>query len=474
MSSILRNRNSLDLRAPVFTTVRKGLWWLRLVTLLSVDSTLLYIAWQISRVYVDPISLPAYSSFNSSLIVITILMQIGVMAIQGLYRPGKKRQDYWNIIKTISFAHGLVLLTLFFLGKLSSIDRHSFLVSWLVSIGLIGIGRFTVNTVLEYLRQKKLLGRQSVYVICNPDEQDQALHFLRKENRYIISGTASANALDKACREQTIENINQLGVTEVFVSWDAIKNRMFVCWLFQAAGITIHILPMDLKPIYRELEITKIGGMPCLSIYCPLITGKDYWLKRSFDFCFSALFLALTFPIYIAIAILIKLDSPGPVFYKQTRVGLHEKSFQVWKFRTMVTNAEQLQQQLEQFNESKDGILFKIKDDPRITRIGKFLRRYSLDELPQIFNILRGEMSLIGPRPLPIRDVDKFTERHFIRQEVLPGVTGLWQVSGRSDITDFEQVIQLDLTYIENWSFWLDVQILWKTVQVVLKAKGAY
>jgi lipopolysaccharide/colanic/teichoic acid biosynthesis glycosyltransferase len=140
----------------------------------------------------------------------------------------------------------------------------------------------------------------------------------------------------------------------------------------------------------------------------------------------------------------------------------------------MRADAEKLQKELETLNETKDGILFKIKDDPRITRVGKFLRRYSLDELPQLFNVLRGEMSLVGPRPLPVRDVDKFSEHHFIRHEVLPGITGLWQVSGRSNITDFEQVISLDLTYIENWSLKLDLEILLKTFMVILQKQGAY
>ena len=167
-------------------------------------------------------------------------------------------------------------------------------------------------------------------------------------------------------------------------------------------------------------------------------------------------------------------SSPGPIFYKQTRIGLHGKSFKVWKFRTMVTNADQLQKQLEAHNETKDGILFKMKDDPRITRIGKFLRQYSLDELPQLFNVLFGEMSLVGPRPLPVRDVQKFSDHHFIRQEVLPGITGLWQISGRSDIIDFEKVIDLDKTYMENWSLSLDLQIILQTIKVIVEKKGAY
>ncbi|MBA3923852.1 MAG: sugar transferase, partial [Nostocaceae cyanobacterium] len=179
-------------------------------------------------------------------------------------------------------------------------------------------------------------------------------------------------------------------------------------------------------------------------------------------------------PLYLCIALLIKLDSPGPIFYKQTRIGLHGHPFKVWKFRTMVMNADKLQKELEARNEMQDGVLFKMKDDPRITTLGKFLRRYSLDEIPQLFNVLFGEMSLVGPRPLPTRDVEKFSKHHFIRHEILPGITGLWQVSGRSDIIDFEKVIRLDVTYMENWSLSLDLQILLQTVRVILEKKGAY
>ncbi|HEY9903406.1 MAG TPA: sugar transferase, partial [Candidatus Sericytochromatia bacterium] len=137
-------------------------------------------------------------------------------------------------------------------------------------------------------------------------------------------------------------------------------------------------------------------------------------------------------------------------------------------------NADKLQKELEARNEMTDGVLFKMKDDPRITKVGKFLRRSSLDELPQLFNVVLGEMSIVGPRPLPIRDVENFSEHHFIRHEVLPGITGLWQVSGRSNITSFEEVVRLDTFYIENWSLWLDLKILAQTLIVLLQKKGAY
>jgi exopolysaccharide biosynthesis polyprenyl glycosylphosphotransferase len=324
------------------------------------------------------------------------------------------------------------------------------------------------------MRDRKLIGSHSVFVICDPKEQEEYANFINKENFYTIVGFDGYKALDRYHRQATLEHLHELGVSEIFISWNAIKNRMFLCWLFQAAGITIHILPLEIKQIYKDAELSNIGGMPCMTFKCPLITGKDFWIKRVFDFCFASLFVILTSPIYLAIALAIKLDSSGPVFYKQTRVGLHGQKFAVWKFRTMRPDADQMQKELEALNENKDGILFKMKDDPRVTRIGKFLRSYSLDELPQIFNVLRGEMSLIGPRPLATRDVAHFSERHFIRQEVLPGITGWWQVSGRSDILDFDQVMRLDLHYIENWSLLLDIKILFKTVAVVLRKQGAY
>jgi exopolysaccharide biosynthesis polyprenyl glycosylphosphotransferase len=202
--------------------------------------------------------------------------------------------------------------------------------------------------------------------------------------------------------------------------------------------------------------------------------AKGYFVKRLMDFFLAALFIALFSPLYILIAFVIKLDSPGTVFFKETRMGFHGKKFKIWKFRTMQNDAEKLQKTLEHLNETSDGVSFKIKDDPRITRVGKFLRRYSLDELPQMINVIRGEMSLVGPRPFNMRDVGNFADHYFFRYEVLPGITGLWQVSGRSNILNFDRVIELDIHYIKNWSIWLDIKILLKSVKVVLSAEGAY
>lgn len=289
-----------------------------------------------------------------------------------------------------------------------------------------------------------------------------------------MAGTSGAAALDADQQETTLEHLRQLGVAEVFVSWSAIQDRLYLCWQFQAAGIQLHVIPDNLDTLLQSSTSWALSTPPTLSFTPQLITNSDFWIKRILDFCGALLILTIFSPLYGLIALLVKLDSPGAVFYRQTRIGLHGQPFQVWKFRTMVTNADQLQANLEAQNESKDGILFKLKSDPRITRVGKWLRQYSLDELPQIVNVLLGEMSFVGPRPLPVRDVEKFSQHHFVRHQVLPGITGLWQVSGRSDIINFEDVIQLDLTYIQNWSLWLDLRICLQTVKVVLQKTGAY
>jgi exopolysaccharide biosynthesis polyprenyl glycosylphosphotransferase len=460
-----------DLRAPNFAIIRKGKWWLRLLLLVSTDTILLSIAWILAEY-----NSPWFGQHKYSSILTAISIQIASLYFQGNYesviKPGTKHDNYVNIIKTLFFAHCAILMYCFLYQPIENITKSTLIFFGLISTFLVCVGRLVINISFEYLRQKNI-GCDPIFIICNSQEKEEVFSFLEQEKSYIIAGSDNGKSLDRKNRQRTLDKLNKLGVTEVFISWDAIRSRMFLCWLFQTSGITIHILPVKIKALYRDTQIHNVRGMNCLSFTCPLIVGRDFWIKRAFDICFATLFLILVSPVYVAIAIAIKLDSPGPVFYQQTRVGLRRKEFQVWKFRTMRTDADKMQKELEALNETNDGVLFKIKDDPRVTRIGKFLRRYSLDELPQLLNVVLGEMSLVGPRPLPIRDVKKFSECHFIRQEVLPGVTGMWQVSGRSDILDFNQVIKLDLRYIENWSLWLDFEILLKTVQVVLNKEGA-
>jgi lipopolysaccharide/colanic/teichoic acid biosynthesis glycosyltransferase len=203
-----------------------------------------------------------------------------------------------------------------------------------------------------------------------------------------------------------------------------------------------------------------------------VLAGADWLVKRTFDIAVSMLTIVLGLPIWLAIAAAIKLNSPGPVFYRDRRIGLHEREFSMLKFRTMRAGAAELQPALEEENEAS-GALFKIRDDPRVTAVGHLLRRLSLDEVPNVVNVLRGEMSLVGPRPLPVRDFRRLEDWHRKRYLVLPGMTGLWQISGRSHLS-FDDLVRLDFYYLENWSIWMDISILVRTIPAVLARRGAY
>ncbi|GHC04138.1 glycosyl transferase [Cerasicoccus arenae] len=238
-------------------------------------------------------------------------------------------------------------------------------------------------------------------------------------------------------------------------------------------GVEVWYRANFLSPLLARPEFDEFGGEPIVVFSTvPHYEGKFFY-KRAFDVIGAlALLLALS-PLLAVLATGVKLSSPGPIIFKQQRTGWRGRSFAMWKFRTMIAGAESQQGELAQSNELA-GPAFKASDDPRVTSFGRWLRRYSLDEFPQLWNILRGEMSLVGPRPLPVHETEKISAfRDRRRLSVLPGLTGLWQVSGRSDIKDFAEWVRLDLEYIDRWSFWLDMRILCQTVPTVLSGQGA-
>ena len=212
--------------------------------------------------------------------------------------------------------------------------------------------------------------------------------------------------------------------------------------------------------------------VPLFELKPPVFQGFDYLAKRTFDLVVSSILLMVMSPVLAASALAVRISSRGPVIYRSMRPGIGGTPFACLKFRTMYRDADQRQADLESLNEAS-GALFKMRDDPRMTPVGRFLRRYSLDELPQLFNVVRGQMSLVGPRPLPERDFEKLEEWHKKRYLVTPGITGLWQVSGRSEL-DFDDLVRLDFLYLERWSVFLDLSILVKTVPAVLSRRGAF
>ena len=237
-------------------------------------------------------------------------------------------------------------------------------------------------------------------------------------------------------------------------------------------GVRVRLAPSTMEILIHRAEFVPGQSVPLFELGPPVFEGVDFALKRAFDLLGATILLVLLSPLLLAIVIAVRLSSRGPILYHSTRRGIGQRPFPCLKFRTMHTDAEELQADLEELNEAT-GALFKIREDPRLTRVGSFLRRFSLDELPQLVNVIRGEMSLVGPRPLPQRDYDMLEDWHRKRYLVLPGITGLWQVSGRSEL-DFDDLVHLDFIYLEHWSLALDLTILLKTIPAVISRRGAY
>jgi exopolysaccharide biosynthesis polyprenyl glycosylphosphotransferase len=244
-----------------------------------------------------------------------------------------------------------------------------------------------------------------------------------------------------------------------------------LAWQLEGTGVDLVVAPQLTDIAGPRVHIRPIEGLPLLHVEEPTLSGPGWLIKNLLDRVVAALGLLALSPLLAVIALGIRMNSPGPVFFRQPRVGHEGRTFRVWKFRTMDVDAEERKATLEELNES-DGMLFKIKGDPRIFPFGNKLRATSLDELPQLINVLKGEMSLVGPRPLPAEDGDYLGD---VRRRLLvrPGITGLWQVSGRSELS-WDESVRLDLYYVDNWSLTYDLGILWRTIWVVLRRKGAY
>jgi exopolysaccharide biosynthesis polyprenyl glycosylphosphotransferase len=288
-------------------------------------------------------------------------------------------------------------------------------------------------------------------------------------------------------KDESIDGLNILGklesfsivakkyfIDEVIVSIPS--ERKAVSDLIKQAKkmrLGLRVIPDSFEEPLPALEISYLGIIPLLTYKERKHHPAEFALKRLFDFCVALVLLILLLPLFLIIAIAIKLDSQGPIFYIWKRSGYKGKVFNFYKFRSMVRNADKLKATLLDKNESVGNIIFKIKEDPRVTRVGRFLRRYSLDELPQIINVMKGDMSLVGPRPFPVEESQRLEHNHLERLTVRPGITGLAQIKGRSDLS-FYRWAKWDLWYVNNWSFWLDFFILWRTMPVVLKGKGAY
>jgi exopolysaccharide biosynthesis polyprenyl glycosylphosphotransferase len=351
---------------------------------------------------------------------------------------------------------------------------------------LLGLSRLILFRIITHMRRRGIGVRRVVIVgagevaravmravVANPEAGFEVIGFFDdnplKGNTDIGRFKAMGNIADNLMALLEHETVDEVIIT---LPWQYHRKIMSIMVQCERKNIRTRIVPDLFQITLNRMQIEEIAGVPMISIKEVGISGLNQFIKRSIDIVFATLGLVSFAPLMGLIALIVKLESPGPVLFPQERVGKNGRCFTLYKFRSMVEDAEALKETLADLNEA-DGPLFKIKEDPRRTWLGKWLRKWSLDELPQLYNILRGDMSMVGPRPPIPTEVAQYKEWHKRRLDVSPGLTGLWQVSGRSGLT-FDEMALLDIYYIENWSLGLDAKILLQTVPRVIFGYGAY
>ncbi len=410
------------------------------------------------------------------LTVITVL----VFWVGGLYRRRELRAGLGQIVFSLILV--AVITLAFGLGTGYHFTTYGLTPTALVlSAFFIGVLRSSYDVLTRDVLRLSGARRRTVLVGQGERlaELRRSLGSDRSGIRYeflgAIASDGDAGALPVLGGLETLPHIlREQDVHELIVTDEGFGERELLEIVEEAHrfGVKVKIAPRTTELLLQRAEYIPGEGAPLFELRPPVLAGWEWALKRGFDVVVSSFVIIAGSPFWLAIAAAIKLTSPGPVFYRDGRIGLGEHAFGMMKFRTMYADAAQRQSALEAANEAS-GPLFKIKDDPRVTSVGRMLRRFSLDEMPQVVNVLWGEMSLVGPRPLPIRDYEQLQPWHRKRYLVLPGMTGLWQVSGRIDLS-FDDLVRLDFYYIENWSIWLDITILAKTLPAVLARRGAY
>jgi exopolysaccharide biosynthesis polyprenyl glycosylphosphotransferase len=376
---------------------------------------------------------------------------------------------------------GLLLTGALYLIRVEDIPRNIVLGTlWLVMLTL-SLRRLLFRSLM-YRQFERGESSRNVFIVGTGPEAHALRHQL-ENNRHLgyafkgfiaipISSERFVKSGDVVGTLDTLfQNVRRQFVDEVFFTTPC--DRGVVMKVLERARqykVDVRVLPDMYDGLAWESPIEYIGQFPTIPLHSGHVPELELIFKRILDVIFSFVMLVLLAPTFLVIAVAIKIDSRGPVFYLSERIGKKGRVFRCIKFRTMVPDAEKRRSDVVHMNE-RDDILFKISDDPRITKIGKFLRKYSLDELPQFFNVLSGDMSIVGPRPSIASEVRQYKLDQLRRLDVTPGITGLWQVQGRRD-PSFENYISLDVKYIENWSVWLDVKIIWRTVSVVLSGTG--
>jgi exopolysaccharide biosynthesis polyprenyl glycosylphosphotransferase len=367
----------------------------------------------------------------------------------------------------------------------NELSRAYLAVSMSVVITLDVLARFGLRKRLHRVRGHGQC-MSTVVAVGHAPAVERLISELRREPHHGLEVVAACVPGDSSASEVagvpvvgdldgTAEVVRNLGAATVAVlscpEMDGIKLRT-LAWELEKTGTDLYVAPALLDVAGPRTTIRPAAGLTLLHVDHPQLSGPRQVLKDLFDRSVAALALMVLTPLMLAIAVAVKLSDKGPALFTQTRVGKDGKPFRIYKFRTMVVDAEARLAEIRQSNEF-DGVLFKVRKDPRITEIGARLRKWSFDELPQLINVLRGDMSLVGPRPALPEEAAVYADHVRRRLVVKPGLTGMWQVNGRSDLS-WEETVRLDLRYVENWSFALDLQIMWKTFSVIFRGSGAY
>jgi exopolysaccharide biosynthesis polyprenyl glycosylphosphotransferase len=434
----------------------------------------------------EPFFYQSYRAYIPLAVVLTVLA-IGIFRFEGLYTPIRGRSfsdELYTIVNGTTTAILLIMAITFFLRPLVY-SRAMYIYAALLVVILLSLER-AVERLGRMRLRKQGIGVDHVLIVgageagralmrnivAQPDLAYQIVGFVDDDPEKSQTDIGRFKALGNT--DQLPRLVKEHAVNEVIITlpWSARPKIIKIMNLCLRYNVAAKIVPDLFQLSLSRVAMDDVGGIPLIAIREPRLSTVDSVAKRLMDLCFGLILLLISAIPMGIIAILIRLESPGPIIFMQKRIGKYGHEFVTYKFRSMRKGAEQEQAALNNLNEAQ-GPLFKIRNDPRLTRVGRWIRRTSLDELPQLLNVLRGEMSIVGPRPPMPSEVEQYLEWHKRRLDVCPGITGLSQVSGRSDLT-FDETAMLDIYYIENWSPWVDLSIMFKTIPTVLLGRGAY
>lgn len=436
---------------------------------------------------VDEANFVPYSAFIPVSLALTALL-LGIYKLNGVYdqpRGASWFDEFYRLMTGTATGIILVVFVIVFLFRPFFYSRLIFFYSGVLITIFLSASRLGKRFLRQRLRRRGLgvdrllivgageVGRTVMrHVVAQPALGYYVVGFVDDDPEKASTDIGRFKALGNTANIPRL--IKEMVVDEVIITLPWMYHRKIVSIIAQCEReqVRVRIVPDMFQMTLSHLDVEDLGGIPMIGVRDITIGRAQGVVKRAMDVFIAVTGLILLLPFFALLALLIKLDSDGPAFFSQIRVGKNENLFACYKFRSMRQGAESEQEQLRTLNEA-DGPIFKMRDDPRITRVGRMLRRASLDELPQLFNVLMGHMSLVGPRPAPPSEVQRYQPWHKRRLEVAPGMTGLWQVSGRSELS-FDEMVLLDLYYIEHWSPVLDVQIMLRTLPKVIIGEGAY